>query len=368
LANCLEHPARGRKQERPRRWHFSIPSDSPQLTHCALVTFREGGICGNIFGQILPGDSMDIPKVSVCVPTYNYARFLPELIDSVLAQSFTDFELLVIDDHSSDETQAVMEAYHERDPRIRFLRNSGNLGMVANWNLCLREARGEYLKFVFGDDLLASSDALRRMVDVLDADSTVSLIASARNQVDEQSRPIKLDSHFSETGRHSGASVIGRCLARQKNLIGEPTVVMFRAKDAGRGFSERYQHIVDLEMWFHLLENGTFFFINEPLCSFRVHGSQQTQKNKYLLSTLDDNFQLYAEYLETDYLDIGAFTKAYVRYCNVYRIWKLYQGGRITKGCAVDKISESYSYRKFLMLYPLYKVYRPISKLLDRFR
>ena len=77
---------------------------------------------------------MNGPKISVLIPTYNYARFLPEAIDSVLAQDFQDFELLVVDDCSSDDTAAVVASFRQRDARVQFSVNSTNLGMVNNWN------------------------------------------------------------------------------------------------------------------------------------------------------------------------------------------------------------------------------------------
>jgi len=84
-------------------------------------------------------------RISVCIPSYNHARFLPQTIDSVLQQTFDDFEILIIDDCSADGTEATVKPYALRNPRIRFTVNPENLGMVRNWNLCLAEARGKYI-------------------------------------------------------------------------------------------------------------------------------------------------------------------------------------------------------------------------------
>src|SRR6185369_13911842 len=118
-------------------------------------------------------------KVSVCIPTYNYGNYIAETIESVLAQNYSDFELLIIDDGSTDRTAEIVDSYARQDPRIRLIVNEVNLGMVENWNSCLEQAKGEYIKFVFGDDLLASPDALGRMTALLDNDNTVSLVCSA---------------------------------------------------------------------------------------------------------------------------------------------------------------------------------------------
>jgi glycosyltransferase involved in cell wall biosynthesis len=127
---------------------------------------------------------MTNPRVTVCIPAYNSARFLPEAIESVLKQSFVHFELLIIDDCSTDATMEIVSKYAAQDDRIVWRTNNRNLGMVENWNACLSQSRGEYIKYLFGVDLRVSSAALGDMVARLDADHTVSLVASARNLID----------------------------------------------------------------------------------------------------------------------------------------------------------------------------------------
>src|SRR5882757_4680077 len=109
------------------------------------------------------------PKVSVLVPVFNAEKYLPECLDSILMQDFSDYELVISDDCSTDGTTAVIERYAAKDPRIRWWRNPANLKQAANLNLCLREARGEFIKFVFADDKLLSVSALRLMVQALEA-------------------------------------------------------------------------------------------------------------------------------------------------------------------------------------------------------
>ncbi|HAM52020.1 MAG TPA: glycosyl transferase family 2 [Nitrospiraceae bacterium] len=305
---------------------------------------------------------MNKPKVSVCVPTYNYASFLPEAIDSVLKQTFYDFEILIVDDCSCDKTQDLLKEYARRDKRIRFKINSVNIGMVNNWNLCLTEARGEYIKLVFADDLLSSHEALEKMVSLLDGDPDIALVGSARNLIDEQSRVIKVLAHFKGSVVLPGTTVINRCLSEQKNLVGEPSVVMFRKRDAERGFMSQYEQIVDLEMWFYLLEKGKFAFIDEPLSSFRIHSAQQTQKNTKSFTALEDIFLLYDQYMKKHYITINAFHKKYIRYDNIYRIWKMYTTKQISKEHAIEEIDARFGHTQFLLLYPFYKIYKPFLK------
>src|SRR6185312_9272791 len=169
--------------------------------------------------------------------------------------------------------------YARQDGRIALFRNVRNLGMVKNRNACLAHARGDYVKWLHADDFLYSSDALGKMTAALDDNPAVSLIASSRRIVDESSQPLSTWSSFDQERPIAGTTVITRCLFEQRNLIGGPSAVMFRRDLARRGFDETFFVMADMEMWFHLLEQGCFAFIREPLCAFRTHGRQQTEKD-----------------------------------------------------------------------------------------
>ena len=221
---------------------------------------------------------MTSPKISVLIPTYNYARYLPEAIDSVLAQNFEDYELIVSDDCSSDQTEEVMARY-AGDDRIRYHRHQANLGMVENWNWCLAEARGEFIKFVFGDDKISAPDSLTKLLRLIESHSSATLAACARHLIDSESQILDTWNDLARTGCYHGSDVTYRCLDENRNLIGEPTATLFRRRDAGRGFSPEYRQVVDLEFWFRLMEKGNLAYSSEPLCCFRKHALQQTQKN-----------------------------------------------------------------------------------------
>lgn len=223
---------------------------------------------------------MKTPAVSVLIPTYNYARYLPEAIDSVLAQDFDDFEVIIADDTSTDNTAEICRMYEAKDPRIRFFRHEKNLGMVENWNWCLQQARGKYIKYLLADDKFAKPYALTRLVGALEQPG-VSLSVSARILIDENSQVTGIWNPLGlRNKRIAGRKLVARCLMRDVNLIGEPTAVLFRRADAARGFDPHYRQLVDLEMWFHLLQQGDLAFIGEPLCCFRRHSAQQTEVNR----------------------------------------------------------------------------------------
>ena len=216
------------------------------------------------------------PKLTVAIPTYRGAQFLGAAMQSVLAQTFRDFELLVINDNSPDDTEAVVRRFD--DPRVRYLRNPDNLGPQGNWNRCLDLARGCYFKLLPHDDLLMPN-CLARQVGVLDADSAqqVALVFSAREVLAPDGRVLMQRGYpGAAEGRIDGRDVLRACVRRGTNLVGEPGAVMFRkalAEQIGP-FDATNPYVIDLDYWFRLLAHGGAYFCDEALASFRV--SQQS--------------------------------------------------------------------------------------------
>lgn len=240
------------------------------------------------------------PKVSICIPTYNYGQFIAETIESVMAQTYTDYELVVVDNCSSDDTRSIVSSYSAKDVRIRYFCNESNLGMVGNWNRCLNYARGEYIKILCADDLLAPT-SIERSVELFIGHPNVTLVSCIRQIVDKNLNPMATVAYADEFQIENGNSVIKKCFF-EGNLIGEPTAVMFRRKDAARGFDQRFKQLIDLEMWFHLLEKGDFAFISEVLCSFRQHDEQGTKSSIREFTVIDDELLLREAYLDKRYI------------------------------------------------------------------
>src|SRR5215470_4210186 len=93
-----------------------------------------------------------MPKISICIPTYNTARYLPETIESVLQQEFADYELVICDNASTDDTPQICRRY--KDERLRYVRFEELTNQSGNFNRCLKEAKGEYLTLLHADDFL----------------------------------------------------------------------------------------------------------------------------------------------------------------------------------------------------------------------
>lgn len=124
------------------------------------------------------------PRVTLGVPVFNGARFLADALDSLLGQTFTDLELIIADNASTDDTERIARAYAERDARIRYVRHRRNLGAPANWNYLARVARGQYFKWASANDT-CSPHMLAECVAALDAEPLVVLCYGHTVLVDE---------------------------------------------------------------------------------------------------------------------------------------------------------------------------------------
>lgn len=214
------------------------------------------------------------PHVSVVIPTYRGAAHLEKTIESVLAQRFTDFELLIIDDNSPDETDSIVAGYS--DPRIRYLKNPRNLGPEGNWNRCLQEARGHYFKLLPQDDLLYP-DTLQRQVAILERDEEqrIALVFGARIITNSNDQAItKRGYPGAREGVISGKALVRRCVRFGTNLIGEPGSVLMRKSLADQvgAFDGSLGYIIDLDYWVRLLAHGDAYYLESPVSSFRVSG------------------------------------------------------------------------------------------------
>lgn len=300
------------------------------------------------------------PKVSVLIPNYNYAGYLPETIDSVLEQDFDDYELLVIDDASTDESADVIRGYGVRDARIRFRINETNRGMVQNLNDCLEWARGEYVKFLLADDRMVGGGALGKLVQIMDDHPSVRLVWSARQLIDEHSRAIKVRNYGPRSRIEPGIDLMLECLGNSRNVIGEPSAVMFRRADAADGFDPSYLHLVDLEMWLRLLEGGDFAYTPERLSAFRKHSRQQSEVIRGEGRYQPEYVRLLEKYLDS----IVETGRRDILFRMTYQLRKLGHRDPGTQAM-LRKLDDAWAGRKLLFytLYARYKIARPFENL-----
>jgi glycosyltransferase involved in cell wall biosynthesis len=263
----------------------------------------------------------EYPKVSVCIPTYNYGHFLPDAIDSVLKQTFKEIELIIVDNCSSDDTKNIVDSYSILDSRVKYYCNETNVGLVGNFNRCMEHAKGTYIKILCADDILEPA-CLEQSVNMMESYANVEIVSVARLLVNNEFHPIKTLNFSKKFEIIKGFEAINKCLL-YGNLIGEPTAVIFRKKSVERGFDPRYTQITDLEMWFRFLEKGALAHIPETLCKIRQHGEQVTINSIKRFNFADEEFMLLKEYLNKNYVTLSFLKKKMAKYNRAYLIYDL---------------------------------------------
>lgn len=221
--------------------------------------------------------------ISICLPVFNGSKHLPDAIESVLAQTHTNFDLIISDDCSKDNSLEIIHDYAKRDARIKVLQNENNSGLFANYNRCINEASGAFIKPFAQDDLL-HPDALARAFDAFTKHPSVVLVSLNKRVIDEKGKEVNRGyKQFQTEQPVEGTEVLKRCLRSVSNEIGEPAAVMFRADCKGTGFDVSFRHLGDLEYFLRILMHGSYISIKEPLWSFRMHETSATKANKKLL-------------------------------------------------------------------------------------
>jgi glycosyltransferase involved in cell wall biosynthesis len=213
------------------------------------------------------------PKVTVCIPAHNSAQYLPGAIDSVLTQEFADFELVVSDDASDDETPEIGKRY--ADPRFRVERSDSRLGQAGNWNRCVELARGKYVILLHADDQLLPG-YLQRAVATLDANPDVGLVHCAVQHVDEINRALHLQRLAAEDRIDRDDATLRRLLL--DGCVINPAGVMVRRgvyETVGR-FTDQIIWGVDWHMWIRIALRWPLVYLADPLALYREHHQSGT--------------------------------------------------------------------------------------------
>lgn len=260
------------------------------------------------------------PKVSVCIPAFNAADYLRQAVESVVGQNYRDFEIVIVDNCSTDHTESlVSELQQLNNGRIRFYQNDHNIGLVGNLNRCLEYAKGAYIKFLCADDMLLP-ECLEKMAAGLDLHPSVKLVSCGRLVIDMYGHKLGTRHYMAGDNIVGGKQVITRCLFGG-NYIGEPTAVMFRKADLKGCFREGMPQLSDMDMWFQLLEQGDLLSLEKPLCAIRSHPAQMTHANVKSGRLIEDNIKLFETYSQKSYLEATWLLMLQHKLLMTYRVW-----------------------------------------------
>ncbi|RLQ81583.1 glycosyltransferase family 2 protein [Mycetocola zhadangensis] len=215
------------------------------------------------------------PLVSVVVPAYNNAEYLEETIESVLAQTYENLEIVIADHSSTDRTLEIMNRYAGLS-NVKLLSTEAGGGALRNWNRVSQAATGEYIKLVCGDDLLYPW-IIEEQVSQFLANPSVVLVASSRDIVDAHNKPLVRNRGIAGmTGLHRGAAAARKTVREGTNIFGEPGCVLMRraSLEAVGWWDSRFPYLIDEATYIRVLLTGDFVGIKRSSAGFRVSDSQ----------------------------------------------------------------------------------------------
>jgi glycosyltransferase involved in cell wall biosynthesis len=206
------------------------------------------------------------PRVSVVVPSYNAASYLPDSIESVIAQTYTGWELVIVDDGSTDDTPSVIRPYAERlQDKLRYVYQS-NRGLPAARNTGIRNARGEFIALLDADDVYLPS-RLERGVALMDSDPEIGLLHARVARIDARNVVVSKPVH---RAKYLSGNIAHHVFTRRAHLLC-PTI-LFRKScvDQVGFFDETMRATEDRDLWFRIAEHYRVGYIDEILAYYRL--------------------------------------------------------------------------------------------------
>ncbi|WP_313373390.1 glycosyltransferase [Chishuiella sp.] len=266
---------------------------------------------------------MQIPLISVCIPTYNGEKFLQEALDSVKHQTYKNIEVIISDDLSKDNTLEIAEKFKNEVEFPVYIYSHQPNGIGANWNNCIQKSNGKYIQFLFQDDILESNSLEVKLNFIkkynLKAVCSKRLIINDRNEIvttgvwyrycyDLQKLYLNLEfnNFYLFTKKDLNRITFKDVFA---NIFGEPIAFLFDKTlfEEIAFFNTSYKQILDIEYAYRILKKYPIGLIEEPLFKFRLHEAQASSVNstlnnhdeyKYLKKYIIKNFY---EYLSFDF-------------------------------------------------------------------
>ncbi|PXF54981.1 MAG: glycosyltransferase family 2 protein [Deltaproteobacteria bacterium] len=215
-------------------------------------------------------DSKPQPFVSIVTPVYNTEKYIAECIESVLSQTYTNWEYIIVDNQSVDKTNEIAQYYAEKDKRIRIYNNENFLNMMQNWNHAISQIspKSKYFKVVHADDWLFP-ECIEKMVEVAEENPSVGIVGSYR--LDENK--VNLDGLPYPSHALPGHQVCRLILLHGLHLFGSPTSLLIRSDLAlnREKFYNESNIQADTEVCFDILQNNDFGFVHQVLTFTRRH-------------------------------------------------------------------------------------------------
>ena len=228
---------------------------------------------------------MTRPLVSICVPTCNRAAFLRQSLPTILAQTYEPLEILICDNGSTDETEAICRAVLAKDARVRYLRHPTNIGLYQNHNAAIRESRGALLCF-FHDDDLYEPTIVAEYAAFLEAHAEVGLVCSDWELIDDDGKPIGIR-RFGGPSVVSGQAYVEQTIRSGRSSLNCPGTMIRRTVLRGVRFDEAGPiGFGDIVVWFQVAEHSAVGHLPKRLWHYRIHRGSLSRRT--ILSMTQD--------------------------------------------------------------------------------
>jgi len=213
------------------------------------------------------------PLISICMPNYNYEHYIKEAIESILSQTYSNFELIIVDDASTDNSAEIIKSFN--DPRIKLYQNTSNIFMFPTINKAIKQAKGDIIAVIHSDDLYEKT-FLEEIVKAYNDYPDKKVFISGVNFYHSESN-YKIPWHPYKTGGIKSQKEVLLVLATYNNIGNGVNVAIQKDCINKVGFfTETFKYIGDYDYWLRLAEEYDFVYIPKILANYRIHDSNIT--------------------------------------------------------------------------------------------
>jgi glycosyltransferase involved in cell wall biosynthesis len=214
------------------------------------------------------------PLISVILPVYNAEKYVSQAIESILTQTFQDFELILIEDGSTDQSPRILQSYQTEDERIRLVKNEANLGLISTLNKGIGIAKGKYIARMDADDICRPT-RLEKQMKFLEKHPEIDVLGTGMEYIQEDGFEL---GWFEIHPKTPGAI---RWILMFGNPFGHPTILLRKkAIDKVQGYSEQDRLVEDYALWTRMIQARNGANLDEPLVKYRLHPESVSTANQ----------------------------------------------------------------------------------------
>ncbi len=233
-----------------------------------------------------------MPKVSIILATRNNCLYIMEAVESVLKQSYSNWELIVIDDQSTDNTSEVLQIYTESDKRIKYIKNAKRKGLVKSLNKGIKLSTGQYIGRIDGDDIWLNTDKLTKQIDFITKNPKAILVGTWGYKIDERGTKVSSLKYPTKDSDIKKYILFENCFIHSSVIFKKKIIVEMGSYD------DVFTHAEDYALWLKVSKKGQIGNIPEYMVGYRInhHGVGYTNYNQQVRNTIKAVKKYHIEY------------------------------------------------------------------------